>query len=111
MITNTDCRTEAGITVGLVDAIITAARVLVARDLSPSAVREALADLRQDEDVAALLAAEAAVSAACKEEVWSWDHFRDSQVDGYWIRCSLTGPHLEHEDSHTGLTWPALVTA
>lgn len=52
----TDCRTEEGVTVGLVDAIITAARVLAARDLSPSAVREALADLRQDEDVAALLA-------------------------------------------------------
>lgn len=42
----------------------------------------------------------------CREEVWSWDHFRDSQVDGYWIRCSLLGPHLQHEDSHTGLTWP-----
>ncbi len=41
----------------------------------------------------------------CSEEVWSWDHFRDTQVDAYWIRCSLLGPHVRHEDSHTGLTW------
>lgn len=41
----------------------------------------------------------------CQEEVWSWDYFRESQVDGYWIRCSLVIPHDVHEDSHTGLTW------
>ncbi len=53
-----DCRTEEGITTGLIDAIITAARVLARRDLAPVAVREALADLRSDEDLAALLVAE-----------------------------------------------------
>lgn len=55
-ITTVDCRTEEGTTVGLIDAVITCARVLVTRDLTPVAVVEALADLRDDEDVAALLA-------------------------------------------------------
>lgn len=50
-----DCRSEEGITVGLVDALITTARVLATRDLSLPAVREALADLRDDESVAAVL--------------------------------------------------------
>jgi hypothetical protein len=49
--TSTDCRDEIGITVGLVDAIITLLRVLAQRDLSPPEVQEALADLRQDEDL------------------------------------------------------------
>lgn len=46
----TDCRSEEGITVGLVDALITILRVLVKRDLSPPAVQEALKDLADDED-------------------------------------------------------------
>jgi len=41
----------------------------------------------------------------CKEETWSWWHFKPEQVDPYWIRCSLTIPHDTHEDSNTGLTW------
>lgn len=56
---SSECRAPDGITVGLVDAMITAARVLVGRDLTSPGVREALADLRQDNDVAALLAEEA----------------------------------------------------
>lgn len=55
-VTATDCRTDVGVTVGLIDTIITAARVLRDRDLDHDAVREALADLRADEDVAAVLA-------------------------------------------------------
>jgi hypothetical protein len=50
-----DCRSEVGVTVGLIDAVITMARVLTLRDLNSVAAREALADLRDDEDVAALL--------------------------------------------------------
>jgi hypothetical protein len=50
-----DCRSAEGVTVGLIDGIIAAARVLRARDLTHPAVREALADLAEDEDVAALL--------------------------------------------------------
>lgn len=49
--THTDCRSEEGITVGLVDAMLTIARVLVHRDLSPAAVKEALRDLAHDEDM------------------------------------------------------------
>ncbi|MFB4307002.1 hypothetical protein [Actinomadura sp. GTD37] len=52
-----DCRSPAGVTVGLIDSIITAARVLRDRDLSHPAVREALADLAEDEDVARLMPA------------------------------------------------------
>lgn len=41
----------------------------------------------------------------CAEETWSWDHFRDTQVDPYWIRCTEYGEHAEHRDSNTGLSW------
>lgn len=44
------CRSEEGITVGLVDAVIGIVRVLAPRDLSPEHVQEALADLFQDPD-------------------------------------------------------------
>jgi hypothetical protein len=44
------CRSEEGITVGLVDALITIHRVLAVRDLSPAPVQEALADLLEDPD-------------------------------------------------------------
>ncbi len=40
--THTDCRSEEGITVGLVDALISILRVLAKRDLTTPAVREAL---------------------------------------------------------------------
>jgi len=51
----TDCRSEVGITVGLVDGMISMARVLRHRDLSSPEVQEALKDLQSDEDVAFLL--------------------------------------------------------
>lgn len=51
----TDCRSETGITVGLLDGIIAVARVAACRDLTAPAVREALKDLAADEDVGALL--------------------------------------------------------
>lgn len=47
----TDCRTEVGVTIGLIDAIISIARVLAIRDLSAPEVQEALLDLKSDEDV------------------------------------------------------------
>lgn len=51
----TDCRSVEGITVGLIDSIITAARVLRGRDQSSEAVAMALEDLRADEDVRAVM--------------------------------------------------------
>jgi hypothetical protein len=45
------CRSEEGITVGLVDAVIGILRVLAPRDLSPKPVQEALADLFEDPDL------------------------------------------------------------
>lgn len=53
--TFTDCRTEEGITVGLIDAIITIARVLRPLNMTPSVVQEALKDLAHDEDFNNLL--------------------------------------------------------
>ena len=47
---HTDCRTEEGITVGLIDTLITVCRVLRHRDLSDKEVKEALKDLSSDED-------------------------------------------------------------
>jgi hypothetical protein len=41
----------------------------------------------------------------CESETRSWDHFTPEQADSYWIRCTLSGKHDEHEDEHTGLTW------
>lgn len=55
--TTTDCRSDVGVTVGLVDALISIARVLARRDLAVPDVAEALADLRDDEDMRAILAA------------------------------------------------------
>lgn len=48
-----------------------------------------------------------AVSAGwtCPAETPSWDHYTPEQTDSYWIRCTLTHPHTEHKDEHTGLTW------
>lgn len=45
------------------------------------------------------------MTGPCEEETWSWWHFTPDQVDPYWIRCTLAGPHDEHEDENTGLTW------
>lgn len=47
---STDCRTEDGITVGLIDSIITISRILSQRDLSSHNVKEALKDLKSDKD-------------------------------------------------------------
>lgn len=51
----TDCRNEVGVTVGLIDSLISIARVLAQRDLTPAEAQEALADLRADEDMARVL--------------------------------------------------------
>lgn len=48
---NSNCRSETGVTVMLIDSMIATARVLVERDWSPSEVQEALKDIRQDDDL------------------------------------------------------------
>lgn len=50
-----DCRSEIGVTVGLIDSIISVARVLRRRDFNATSIHEALLDLRSDEDVQFLL--------------------------------------------------------
>jgi len=52
-----DCRSTEGTTVGLIDALISVARVLAPRDLRTPAVLEALKDLADDEDIKQVLSA------------------------------------------------------
>lgn len=47
---STDCRTDVGVTVGAIDAIITLCHLLQGRDMAASEVQEALKDLGHDED-------------------------------------------------------------
>lgn len=53
--TITDCRTDEGITVGLIDAVITISRIMRGRNTSSQAVQEVLNDLAHDEDFTNLL--------------------------------------------------------
>ena len=53
--THTECRSETGITVGLIDAFISILRVLSPRDLTDQEVKEALKDLKEDPDFKTLL--------------------------------------------------------
>lgn len=48
---HTDCRSQVGITIGLIDAIISISRILVDRDWDQPEIQEALADLRQDDNL------------------------------------------------------------
>lgn len=54
-VTQTDCRTDDGITVGLIDSIIFISRVLSTRNFDSPPVREALLDLLSDRDLQAIL--------------------------------------------------------
>lgn len=54
-VSTTDCRTDTGVTVGLIDAIIAISRILQQRDLAIPEVREALLDLAGDESLNWLL--------------------------------------------------------
>lgn len=54
-LSHTDCRSAEGITVGLIDSMITSARVLKGRSMAGRAISEALKDLRSDPDVLVLI--------------------------------------------------------
>lgn len=49
---STDCRTEEGIVVALIDGVIATARIIREKGNDSESVREALKDLRSDEDIA-----------------------------------------------------------
>jgi hypothetical protein len=51
----TECRSEQGVTVGLIDTILNSARLLAGRNLNSNAVRQALSDLSSDGDLRSLL--------------------------------------------------------
>ncbi len=53
--THTDCRSNTGITVGVIDAIITLCRFLKGRDMDTLEIVEALKDIGNDEDFSRLL--------------------------------------------------------
>jgi hypothetical protein len=50
-----ECKSEEGITIGLIDAIISIARILKDRDLSSNDIKEALLDLKADSDLKFIL--------------------------------------------------------
>ena len=50
-----DCRSEEGITIGLIDAIISISRILSKRNLETEQIKQALADLKSDEDLSSIL--------------------------------------------------------
>lgn len=50
-----DCRSEKGITIGLIDSIISICRILKDRNLNHEEVKEALKDLKSDEDLKFIL--------------------------------------------------------
>lgn len=54
VVSTTDCRSDEGVTVGILDSVITLCRLYKGREITP-AVREALRDLAADEDFAKLL--------------------------------------------------------
>lgn len=68
----------------------------------PGSLRFYLAALGYD---LALIPRAEAEPQPCTEETHSWQHFTAEQADSYWIRCTLQGPHDEHKDANTGLTW------
>lgn len=45
-----DCRSEDGVTIGLIDSIIYICRILAKRDMDSTEIKEALKDLGDDED-------------------------------------------------------------
>jgi hypothetical protein len=55
--TSTDCRSETGVTVGLIDSLISISRVLATRGMEDKEVIEALKDLKGDEDINFVLSA------------------------------------------------------
>lgn len=74
-VTLTDCRSPVGVTVGLIDAIISMARVLRDRDLNAPEIQEALKDLQSDNDVLALLTVEPISCDLCGVELDNPAHF------------------------------------
>jgi hypothetical protein len=63
-----DCRSEAGVTIGLIDAIISIARIVAKRDLKNLEIEEALLDFLDDDDLLTIRAA--ALQAEVKRD---WD--------------------------------------
>ena len=65
-----DCRSPEGVTVGLIDAIISIARIVATRDLKNPDVQEALKDFAQDENVQEIIYA--AAWASEKDDLNEW---------------------------------------
>jgi hypothetical protein len=65
-----DCRSEVGITIGLLDTIMVAASVLHGRDLRDPQVQEALKDLRQSPELRRILAVAAGLDATTLNRVY-----------------------------------------
>jgi hypothetical protein len=68
-----DCRSPEGVTIGLIDALISVARVLKGRDFTSPEVQEALKDLAQDEDLLSILYAANFYSSKAEIDTWLED--------------------------------------
>lgn len=65
-----DCRSEEGITVGLIDALISIARIAAHRDLASLAVEQALLDFNNDEDLLKLRVQARIIEDRIARESW-----------------------------------------
>lgn len=74
----TDCRSEEGITVGLIDSLISISRVLSKRDFSSRAVQESLCDLFGDEDFNTILMSAPLISPEAAEIIGPFGSLRDT---------------------------------
>lgn len=70
--TTTDCRSETGTRVGILDAIVTLCRCLPHGGLTDPAVEEALRDIAHDEDFARLLYIVASVGNVAEWKAHRW---------------------------------------
>jgi len=96
--TATDCRSEDGETVGLIDAAILTLRLASRRNLGREAVLAALADLRGDSEVAALLAPAPLVSET-PSDAQRLDEI-EQLVEGHFGRCGEYGQDTSDDEGN-----------
>lgn len=101
----TDCRTETGITVGLIDGIIAIARMLAHRDLTAPQAHEALKDMRSDEDVRRILGAAASVETATRLEQIAADRDEIAKAEKDRAALLAAGGHDDKYPMAAAVRW------
>lgn len=108
---HTDCRSDVGITVGLIDGIITICRVLVGRNLDNPAIAEALDDLTNDESVVQIFGFRSNLRTALAE--WPLENTKTIQpVQTYrvtvWLHKTEGGTIVQEYTTETRQWWDAV---